>query len=431
MGYWRDLFGLSAAAPAAPRASLNNPGGVVINTPQQLEDALRTGQLSESGEHVSPERALTLSAAYGCVRLISGAVATLPLQVKRRIDEHNRESASDDPVWRLLNRKPNAWQKPHQFKRMMQAHVLLRGNAYALKVAGVRGLQALIPLHPDRVKPRQLDDWSVVYEWTRKDGSRVTFKQDQILHLYGLTLDGFTGVTPITYARETLGTALSMDRYVGRTMRKGARVSGAMQKKEGELSETAYNRLKESLEEYRSGGDDEGSFLLLEEGLEWKPMSLTIADMAWIEAKKLSRSEICMFYGVPPSMIGDNSGSDSNWGTGLEQKSNGFVAYGLDDHLVMWEEGVTADLLTSEDLYARFNRAALVKGDIKTRFAAYGSALQWGWVSPDDVRSWEDMNPRSDGKGGQYYPPPNTAGGNDKPDEEDPDDDDVPPARQR
>src|SRR3546814_9194373 len=74
--------------------------------------------------------------------------------------------------------------------------------------------------------------------------------------------------------------------------------------------------------------------------------------LQWIEAQKLSRSEICMFFGVPPSMIGDNSGSDSNWGTGLQQKADGFGAYTLDDHLVMWEEEIGA-MIADPKVYAR------------------------------------------------------------------------------
>jgi HK97 family phage portal protein len=118
-----------------------------------------------------------------------------------------------------------------------------------------------------------------------------------------------------------------MAKYVGTVLGKGARVSGALQTA-GKLSDKAFDRLKESMEDFRAGGDREGDFLILEEGLEWKAMALSLVDLQWIESQKLSRSEICMYYGVPPSMIGDNSGSDSNWGTGLEQKSNGFVAYG-------------------------------------------------------------------------------------------------------
>lgn len=119
-----------------------------------------------------------------------------------------------------------------------------------------------------------------------------------------------------------------------------------------------------------------------------------------------------MFMGVPPSMLGDNSGSDSNWGTGLEQKSIGFVTYTLEDHLTTWEETIQRDILPDSEtnLYARFNRAALVRGDLKARWDSYVKGLQWGVYCPDDVLAFEDMNPRSDGKGGAYYDPPNTAG---------------------
>src|SRR3546814_6204972 len=102
-------------------------------------------------------------------------------------------------------------------------------------------------------------------------------------------------------------------------------------------------------------------------------------------------------------MIGDNSGSDSNWGTGLQQKADGFGAYTLDDHLVMWEEEIGA-MIADPKVYARFNRAAMVRTDIKTRYGAHAQALQWGWLSPNEVRALEEMNSRDDGV--IYYPPP-------------------------
>ena len=137
---------------------------------------------------------------------------------------------------------------------------------------------------------------------------------------------------------------------------------------------------------------------------------MSAEDAQWIEARQFSRVDIAMFMGVPPSMLGDNSGSDSNWGTGLEQKSLGFVAYTLEDYLTTWEETITRDILPENepDLYARFNRAALVKGDIKTRWEAHVKALQWGVSSPNEIRALEDQNPREGGD--VFYPPPNTAG---------------------
>ncbi len=390
-----------------PAMAMAGDGGIIIATSAELEAALR-GESGMTGEVVTPETAMRVGAVFGCIRLIAGKVATLPIDVKRRVDDRTRVDASDHAVAQLLQRKPNRWQRPAQFKRMMQAHVLLRGNGFALKSISRGEVRELIPIHPDRVSVRQLDSLELEYTVTRRDGTQFKVSQADMFHLYGLTLNGFSGVTPLTYARETIGQARARDRQVAATFKHGARPSGAVSMPEGKkLTDPAFDRLQRSLDDFRAGGDKDGGVLLLEEGLKWEKISLSPTDMAWIDGQKLSRSEICMFFGVPPSMIGDNSGSDSNWGTGLEQKSNGFSAYTMDDHLVMWEEEASA-MVSDPRIYVRFNRSAMVRTDIKTRYAAHATGLQWGWMSPNEVRALEDMNPRDDGD--IYYPPPNTAG---------------------
>jgi HK97 family phage portal protein len=303
---------------------------------------------------------------------------------------------------------------------MMMAHVLLRGNGIALKVVSRGRVTELIPLNPDRVEIKQNDDLTLRFEYRRKDGQLEVFKQSEIFHLFGLTLNGYSGVTPITYARETIGLAMAQEEAGASSFKHGLRIAAAL-KHPQKLGDDARKNLKSSLDEYRSGGENEGRWLILEEGMEPVNFSMTMEDAQWIEARKLSRSDIAMYFGVPPSMIGDNSGSDSNWGTGLEQKANGFITFTLEDYLTMWEEGITLDLNTDPAIYAKYNRAALVKGDIKTRWDAYVKGLQWGVWSPNEVRALEDQNPREGGD--IYYPPPNTAGG-EKP-SDDKDDDDV------
>ncbi|HEV7283309.1 MAG TPA: phage portal protein, partial [Kaistia sp.] len=329
-------------------------------------------------------------------------------------DERTREDASDAPLWKVLRRKPNRWQTPSQFRRMMQAHLLLHGNAYAMIVRSRGLVLELVPLHPGRVEVKQADDLSLTYVYTRKDGRRVPLKQSEVFHLVGLTLDGVHGVSPITYARETIGLSLAMEDHGATTFRNGAKVSGIL-KHPGKLGDAGIQRLRDSLEDFRSGGEKEGKSLILEEGMDYTRMAMTAEDAQWIESRKFSRTDIAMFFGVPPHMIGDTEKSTS-WGTGIEQQSIGFVAYTLEDHLTTWEEAVNRDLVgeADGDVYARFNRAALVKGDIKARWEAYVKGLQWGVHSPDEVRALEDLNPRADGKGGVYYDPPNTAGGADQ-----------------
>lgn len=398
---------------AAPRASSVSDGGTLITTSAELEEALRTGNVSSSGEMVNPHTALSMAAVFGCVRIRCTVVATLPMQIKKRVGDR-RLDAHDAPMWRVLNRRPNRWQKPAQFKRMMQGHVMLRGNAYAHKVHDHRGrVIALIPLHPDRVVAKQLDDLSMQYTWTRKDGRQFVFTQDEILHLFAFTLDGITGITPITFARETIGSANAMTKHGGAMFRNGANVSGALKHKKT-LSPEAHARLKSDMAEFRSGGARDGDTIILEEDMDWERLALSAVDAQWIEGRGFSIVEVCMFFGVQPHMIGYTEGN-TKLGSSIEQQTQGAVTFGFEDDLVMWEEGVNVDCLheTAEaDLYMRVNRNALVKGDIRTRNDAYAKGLQWGWLSPDEVRALEDMDPRADGRGDIYYDPPNTAGGN-------------------
>lgn len=393
----------------SPRAAVQDAGGgKEISTSDELATAIRQASMgSASGMPVTPDTAMRVSAVYACVRLISGAVANLPLHIKRRVDADTREDLSSAPVWSVLRRKPNGWQTPSQFKRMMQAHILLRGNAYAQIVRSRGNVIALNPLHPDRMEVKQTDALDLVYEYTRRDGRKVPMNQSEVMHLVGLTLDGVNGVSAITYARETIGLSMAQERHGATTFKNSARPSSVLSHP-NKLGQEGVENLRASLNAYRSGGESEGQALILEEGMSISPISMTAEDAQWIESRKFSRTDIAMFFGVPPHMIGDTEKSTS-WGSGIEQQSIGFVTYTLEDHLTTWEETINRDLVSEADVYSRFNRKALVRGDIKTRWEAYVKAMQWGVYSPNEVRKLEDENPRDGGD--VYYDPPNMAGG--------------------
>ena len=398
----------------SPRAATQSAGGgVLIDSPEKLAEVMRGDVNTGAGTVVTAGTAMRVAAVFACVRIISGAVATMPLQLKRWVGENERQDASNDPLWEVIGRKPNRWQTPSQFKRMQQAHLLLRGNAYARIVRGIGGRpMELIPLHPDKVECKQKDDLSLTYTYTRRDGVRVDFKQADVFHLTGLTLDGVRGVSVITYARETIGLAMAQEDHGANTFKNGARISNVLSHPH-KLGPEGLKFLQESLGLFRAGGENEGKDLILEEGMEVKPLAMTAEDAQWIESRKFSRSEIAMFFGVPPHMIGDTEKSTS-WGSGIEEQKDGFVAFTLEDHLVTWEETIVRDLIKDPALYVRFNRAALVRGNLAARMGAHAIALQWGILNPDEVRALEDRNPRADGKGDKYYDPPNTAGGANK-----------------
>lgn len=413
MAIWSKFLPRRAAAPERiePRAAVQSAGGgALITTPDQLAEYLHSGAVSASGTVVTADTAMRVAANYACIRILAGLPATLPLDIKERVDDRTRRDASDTAVARLLQKRPNGWQTPAQFKRMLTAHQKLRGNGYALIVWSRGEPLALIPMHPDQVECKQLDDMSLSYTYRRRDGRTVQLQQKEVFHLVGLTLDGVHGVTPITYARETIGLALAQESAGASVFRNGPRASVVL-KHPQTLGEEGRANIRASLDEYRAGGDREGKALILEEGMEIGDLSMTAEDAQWIESRKFSRGDIAMFWGVPPFMIGDTEKATS-WGTGIESMTQGFLTFTAEDDLTMWEQTIQRDLITDpkSKLYARYNRAALVKGDIKTRTSAYQSALQWGWMNPDEVRALEDMNPREDGEGDRYYDPPNTAG---------------------
>jgi HK97 family phage portal protein len=376
----------------------------------RLADFVR-GFEGPSGMAVNSESALRAAAVYGCVRLLSGAVATLPLDIKRKVGP-NRLDAEDLPLWSVIRRRPNRYMKPARFKRMLQTHILLRGNAYCLIIRDSLGrVKELLPLHPDRVEPKQ-DPASllIVYEYTQPDGSKVSYSQEKIFHLMGMTHDGIRGMSVLSYARETIGMSLATARHGSAFFRNGTNV-GSVLTHPKQLGQEAADSLRESLEKYR-GADSSNKTLVLEEDMKFERLGMTSTDAQFVETMVQSRTEIAMFFGVPPHMIGDTE-KNTSWGTGIEALASGFVAFTLEDWLTEWEDAVNTDLIGQDqsDVYARFNRAALVRGDYRTRWDGYVKGLQWGVYSPNDILAKEDENPRSDGQGDQYYDPPNKAGG--------------------
>ncbi|TDR94196.1 phage portal protein [Enterovirga rhinocerotis] len=389
---------IDGAAAPAPRAAGQS---VFIDslTDGRLEEFLRGGAATASGIAVSAEAALSVATAHRCVTLITGAVASMPIDLKRRAGKL-RLDADDHPLWRVLRKRPNPWQTPSQFKRYMQACVLLRKGGFARIVRSGRKITALIPLHPDRVvEVRQLPDLTLAFDYLRPDGGRVTIPQKDMFYLCGLSLDGVRSMSVLAYARETVGESLALAAHARNLFRNGTAIGGVLSS-DKRLTPEQRDSLREELESFR-GASNTGKNLILQDGLKYDRLGLTLQDAQFIQSRELSQLEVCMFFGTPPHMVGLTTKTTS-WGSGIEQQSQGFVTYTLQDWLTMWDEAIARDLVDDAEpqLYARHNTNALVRGDIKTRFAAYAVGRQWGWLSANDVLEKEDENPI---EGGDTY----------------------------
>lgn len=404
MGYLTNLLGALAGKPQA-----STTFDLANMSPEQVRDFLRVGGSMEtaSGAVVNDNSAMRVAAAWRCVNIISGTVGSLPLDLIRRESEKVRRPAVGHPLRKVLTVKPNVWQTPSEFRRMMQMHLLLRGNAYALKVRVGRDVVGLIPIIPDRVTVEQLPDLSLRYQVNRKNGSVQTYQQAEILHLRGMTLDGVKGLSVIAHMRESLGLALQGEQAAAKLMKNGQFVSGVL-KHPGKLSPEAYARLKASIDA-NGGSENAGSTRILEEGMGFDSIAMDATDMQFLEQRNFQRYDIAMFFGVPPHMIGATEKSTS-WGSGIEQMGIGFVTYTLNDWLVTWQEALKRDVINEsewENLDVRFFPQALLKGDTKTQWDAFTKGRQWGVYSANDVRSLLDLNPREDEAGDDYAVPPN------------------------
>lgn len=397
-----DWLRPARAEPAsAPRIGMG-PGTQRFNAASPLlEEYLASGSTSQN---VTADAAMKISAVWRCVNLISGKVATLPLDLKRRVGD-TRQDADDHDLSIVLRRKPNGWQTPAEFRRMLQASVLLRGNGYAYIVRSAGRVISLIPLNADNVEVKQQRDLTLTYNVTLPSGQRTTLAQKDMLHLRGLTLDGVTGLPVITYARESMNLAMATEGHANGLFANGTMAGGVLTHPR-KLGVDGQEALRDSLEHYRKGGSKEGRDLILEEAMTYERLGMTSNDAQFIQTRVQSLAEIGMYFGVPLHLIGLNDKA-SSWGTGIEQMGIGFVTYTLQDWLTMWEQAIGRDLIDEKepDLYAKFNISALMQGDSKTRFESYGKGRQWGWLSVNDIRRLEDQNP-IDG-GDEYLQPLN------------------------
>ena len=375
--------GAGGARAAFEALDLNDP---------LLVEFLRDGQLANSGATVNRDTAMRVAAVYACVRIIAGAVSSMPLKLYQQ-NGRERTEAVDSPLYKLITQKPNEWQTSKRWRHLMQSHMLLDGNGYSLIAGGRRRPLALYPLDPKRMQVEQLADLSLTYRFEKKNGQAVTFDQDEILHLRGMSLDGITGLSPVAYAREAIGLALQGERH-GAALHKNGMQVGSVIKFPASLTDAAYKRLQDGMERFR-GTANAHKNLILEEGGDFAA-TMSNVDAQWLENRKFQRGDIFMFYGVPPHMAGDTEKSTS-WGTGLEQQSQGFVSYTLDDWLTEWEQTLGAALETADNQYFKFTRASLVRGDIKTRYGAYSVGLTTGFLTPNECRAMEELPPMEGG----------------------------------
>lgn len=380
-------------------------------TSRDLLEMIAAGAVAVSGVQVNSESALRYAAFFACIKVLAEDVGKLPVKLYKERPDRGRDVAKNHKVHRLISRRPNDFMTASEFWEMCVAHVVLRGNFYAYKVMLGDEVAELLPLNPGSVKPKLRDDWSLWYDVTFANGRRDVLPASAIFHVRGLTLDGVRGLSALEYARETLGLGIAAERHGAKLFVNGANPGGALET-EQTLTDEVFERVKNSWNEKHTGLENSHKVAILEGGLKWTSVTMTNTDAQWLENRKHTDNQICGLLRVPPHKIAILDRSTNN---NIEHQSLDYVNDGLMPHLNRIENRIRISLLNErdeEDHFAKFNVAALLRGDMKARSQFYKDMVSIGAYSPNIVLEFEDMNPRD---GGDIYLTPSNMNINGRP----------------
>jgi len=380
-GFFSRLFRNS---PENPSTSLSNPS------------AWLTGlfNTSATGVQVSEDNALTFSAVYAATRIISETIASIPLNVYK-YDGETRVIARDHPIQILLAEAPNPVSSTFTFREAMAANLVLHGNAYAKIFFNAAGRPvSLVPLDPLKVQVKIVEG-EKVYIFNDKE----TLLDYEMLHVVGLSFNGLTGKSPLSVAREAIAIGLSAQEYGARFYSNGANTGGVITAP-GRLSLEAINRLKQSWNRSNGGNANSHGTAILEEGMKYDKIGLDPEAAQFLQSRKFQVNEIARIFRIPPSYLADleNSSTRAN----VEQQAIQFVRDCITPYVRRFEVELNRKLFREDErgYYAYFSVDGLMRGDLKGRYESYAIARNWGWLSVNDIRDLENLNPI---KGGDVY----------------------------
>ena len=369
---------------------------------------------SSAGKYVTERSAMQMTAVYCCVRILSEAVASLPLQFYRYTDNGGKEKAVDHPLYFLLHDEPNPEMTSFIFRETLMTHLLLFGNAYSQIIRNGKGeVVALYPLMPDRMKVDRDEHGKLYYEYTVYDadqvegrkgtdkvGRTVRLKPYDVLHIPGLGFDGLVGYSPIAMAKNAIGLAIATEEYGSKFFANGATPSGVLEHP-GTIKDPS--KVRESWQATFGGSGNANKIAVLEEGMKYTPISISPEQAQFLETRKFQIDEIARIFRVPPHMIGDLEKSSFN---NIEQQSLEFVKYTLDPWVSRWEQAMVRALLTPDEkkrYFFKFNVDGLLRGDYQSRMNGYATARQNGWMSANDIRELENLDRIPEEDGGDLY----------------------------
>ncbi|MFF9146331.1 phage portal protein [Streptomyces sp. NPDC014861] len=371
-----------------------------LATPEKwVEDWMRGGSTNSAGIRVDQDTALTYSPFFAGVRVLSEDTASLPLFLYERMRPRGKQRATEHPLYRLLHDQPNDMMSAAWLKEVLTSHAVTWGNGVAHVITHPRTgvIEEIWPLRPDRltIGVKRLGAGKFVRLYRYDDdvnGIHTVLLPHEVLHIAGLGFDGVCGYPVVELAANSIGLGLATEHHGAKVFSNGAAPGGALSHP-GNLSPEARRRMADDWENIHRGIDRAHRVAILEEGVTFQQVGLPNDSAQFLETRKLQVSEMARWLRLPPHKVGD---LDRATFSNIEQQQLDYVGSALNVWLVRWEQAVLTQLLLPSErqrYYAEFLVDSLLRGDTLTRYQAYAVGRQWGWLSANDVRDKENMNP--------------------------------------
>ena len=370
-----------------------------------LHEWVSMGNATASGERVNAHSALSLSTYFAAIRAISEDVAKLPLKVYRRRGDTKSE-VPNHALSRILGQSPNDDMTAISFRETLTAHALGWGDGYAEIIDDPSGeVGGLNILEPDTVQVDRDSTDNLVYEVRERDtGQTRRLARWRVFHLHGLSFNGIRGYSAATLARQSIGLGLALEKSGAALFGNNGRPGGVL-KHPGVLEGESRKRFEESWKSTHGGGENMHKTAVLEQGMDYMPIAVPNKDAQWIEARQFLVEDLCRWLRIPPHKVQHLlRATFSN----IEAQAIEYLQDTLLPWLVRWEQEISRKLIRQQTrgLFAEHVIAGILRGDIQTRYGAYATGRQWGWLSVNDVRRFENMNPIGE-DGDMYLVPSN------------------------
>ena len=351
---------------------------------------------------IASETAMRLITVQNCIRVRAATMAQIPCHVFEKLGEDDFREATELPLYKLLNDRPNSWMQSPIFWAMVEAFVCLRGQfiAYKIGLPG-RSVLELIPITDKVIKIEQKKDYSLTYHVRFSNGETQEVPQDKILHIRGLlTLDGINGVNPIEHAAETIGLGKSSTRFLSNYFGKGMH-PGAIVHHPLALNPITHANKLEALKIKYAGLVNSQDVILLDENIQIDFPVIKLVDAQYLELMKMNEAQICGLFRVPLMLI--QAGEKETTHASAEQFFLNYSVMGVSPDCRNYEKTLQSDVMTPaerEKYFIKFNIDALLRGDFKTRMEGFVAGVNAEIFCPNEPRRKMEMRPY---KGGEIF----------------------------